>query len=73
MQFPEVYIVPGEVKHIDAMKVFSEDENLKLFSDVYLMADAKKVYSIVGKGLYKSAFPEYSAKIGDRPFERIQL
>ena len=37
------------------------------------MVDAQKVYSIVGKGLYPSAFPEYSAKIGNKPFERISL
>lgn len=72
-ELPNIFIVSGNVKHIDTVQDTSDDENLKLFTDVYLMAGAQKVYSIVGKGLYPSAFPEYSAKIGNRPFERIKI
>lgn len=72
-KIPEVFIVPGSIQHIDSGKHTTEDENLKLFADVYLIAGAQKVYSIAGKGLYESAFPLYSAKIGNRPFKRMYL
>lgn len=72
-ELPNIYIVSGNVKHIDTAHDTSDDESLKLFTDVYLMAGAQKVFSVVGKGLYPSAFPEYSAKIGNRPFERIKI
>ena len=72
-KLPEVYIVSGNARHIGTAGKTTDDENLKLFTDMYLMVDAQKVYSIVGKGLYHSAFPEYSAKIGNKPFERISL
>lgn len=72
-KIPEVFIVPGSIQHIDSGKHTTEDENLKLFADVYLIAGAQKVYSIAGKGLYESAFPLYSAKIGNLPFDRVLL
>ena len=67
------YVVPGNVKHVDNINETSEDEALKLFIDMYLMIDAEKVFSIVGNQLYPSAFPEYSAKIGRKTFERLSL
>lgn len=72
-ELPEVYVVSGNARHIGTAGKTTDDENLKLFTDMYLMVDAQKVYSIVGKGLYPSAFPMYSAKIGNKPFERVEL
>lgn len=73
-ELPDVYVVSGNVRHIDNISsVITEDDNLKVFTDMYLMVGAQKVFSIVGKGMHLSAFPEYSAKIGGRPFERIQI
>lgn len=72
-ELPKVYVVSGNARHIGTAGKTTDDENLKLFTDMYLMVDAQKVYSIVGKGLYPSAFPEYSAKIGNKPFERVEL
>ena len=72
-ELPEVYIVPGNARHIGTAGKTTDDENLKLFTDMYLMVDAQKVYSIIGRGLYASAFPEYSAMIGDKPLERVKL
>lgn len=69
----EVMIVSGSSKHIDNSSNLSEENCLKLFLDIYMLAGAERVYSIIGKGLYSSAFPEYSAKIGGKPFERIIL
>ena len=72
-ELPNVFVVSGNARHIGTAGKTTDDENLKLFLDMYLMVDAQKVYSIVGKGLYSSAFPEYSAKIGNKPFERVEL
>lgn len=72
-KLPEAYVVSGNVRHIGTASKTTDDENLKLFTDMYLMVDAQKVYSIVGRGLYPSAFPMYSAKIGNKTFERISI
>jgi len=73
VELPDVSVVSGNVRHIDNISDITEDDHLKVFTDMYLMVGAQKVYSIVGKGMHSSAFPEYSAKIGGKPFERIQL
>ena len=72
-RMPEVYVVPGTVKHIDTAGKTDDGENIKMFLDYYLIAGAKKVYNIVGPGMWPSAFPEYAAKIGQTEFERIVL
>ena len=72
-KLPEAYVVSGNARHIGTAGKTTGDENLKLFTDMYLMVDAQKVYSIVGRGLYPSAFPMYSAKIGNKTFERISI
>jgi len=71
-KFSNVYIVPGRVKHIDTVASTDDEENIKLFLDMYLMAYSDKVYSLVGPGMWPSAFPEYSANIGQVKFERIK-
>lgn len=69
-RMPEVYIVPGEIKHIGTATDNTEDSNIKMFLDYYLISGAEKVYNLVSDGMWKSAFPEYAAKIGNVPFER---
>ena len=72
-RMPEVYVVPGTVKHIDTAGKTDDGENIKMFLDYYLIAGAKKVYNIVGPGMWPSAFPEYAAKIGQTEFERVVM
>lgn len=69
----DIFMVPGVIKHIGNNRSLDDSAILKVFVDYYLISQAKYVYSIVGRGLYRSAFPEYAAKIGHRPFERIKL
>ena len=68
---PDLYVVPGTVKHIDTAGNTDDSENIKMFLDYHLIAHAAKVYNIVAPGMWPSAFPEYAAKIGGAPFERI--
>ena len=72
-EIPEAYVVPGKVKHIDTAGETDDSENVKLFTDYYLIAHAKSVYNIVTEGMWPSAFPEYAAKIGGKPFQLIML
>ena len=70
-RMPNVYIIPGEIKHIGTAADNSDASTIKMFLDYYLIAGAEKVYNLVSDGMWKSAFPEYAAKIGRRPFERL--
>ena len=72
-EVPDIYVVPGTVKHIDTAGNTDDAENIKMFLDYHLIAHASKVYNIVATGMWPSAFPEYAAKIGDVVFERIYL
>ena len=72
-EFPDAYVVPGTIKHIDTAGETNDSENVKLFTDYYLIAHSKRVYNIVADGMWPSAFPEYAAKIGGIPFKRIVL
>jgi len=72
-QIPGLYMIPGDIMHIGTTEETSDEANIKLFLDYYMIAGAKKVYNIVGFGMWKSAFPEYAAKIGETEFERIVL
>lgn len=70
-QMPDVYVVPGEIKHIGTAEDNNDASTIKMFLDYYLIAEAERVYNFVSDGMWKSAFPEYAAKIGQKPFERI--
>lgn len=72
-EVPDIFVVDGRAKHVDSAEEFKEDDILKLFADIFLISGAQKVYSVVGKGMYASAFPVYSALIGNKPFKRICL
>lgn len=70
-EIPDLYTVPGEIRHIGTAGETSDGANIKMFLDYYMISGAKKVYNLVGQGMWKSAFPEYAAKIGGCEFERI--
>ena len=72
-EMPDVHVVPGQVKHIDTAGETNDAEIIKMFLDYYLISGARKVYSLVGEGMWSSAFPEYAAKIGNAEFERIYM
>lgn len=69
----DLYMIPGEIRHIGTVDETSDEANIKMFLDYYMIAGAKKVYNLVGPGMWKSAFSEYAAKIGGCLFERIEF
>ena len=72
-EVPDIYVVPGTVKHIDTAGNTDDSENIKMFLDYHLIAHASKVYNLVAPGMWPSAFPEYAAKIGKTEFDRIHV
>lgn len=72
-EISNLYVIPGMVKHIDTAGATNDSENIKMFLDYHLISKASKVYNIVAKGMWPSAFSEYSAKIGNVTFERITI
>lgn len=72
-EIPDLYMISGEIRHIGTVEETSDEANIKMFLDYYMLAGAKKVYNLVGPGMWKSAFSEYAAKIGGCLFERIEF
>lgn len=72
-EISSVYIVPGNIKHVDTVSETDDSENIKVFTDYYLMAGATHVYNLKHGAMYRSAFPEYAAKIGGVEFTRVEF
>lgn len=65
-------ILPGTVGHV---LCHSHNEAIisKAFVDLMVMAKAKTVISIVGKGIYGGGFAMTAASIGHKPFIKVPL
>lgn len=64
-----IYIVPGDVKHIDFDSDISDDVWLKIFVDQHLLMHARKVTLMRTGRMYRSDFPRFAAEIGGADFE----
>ena len=62
-----IYIVPGDVKHLD-FDLTDNDIHLKIFVDQHLLMNAKKITLIRTNRMYKSDFPRFAAEIGNVEF-----
>lgn len=69
-----VYVIPGDITHIDG-KNDSDEYNTyeKTFLDFYMIANAEKIYLLRTGQMYNSGFPFAASKIYNRPFERIEF
>lgn len=67
---PYVRTIPGEVGHI-----YSKEGNKavtdRAFIDMFLISEAKHVYSIIGPGTLASGYSYMGARIGQKPFTRV--
>lgn len=68
-----VYTIPGKVVHIDNVANERQEVYMKSFVDFFMLAHAKKVYSIGTKAMYRTDFPAFAAKVNNVPFERILI
>ena len=61
---PRIYIVPGEIKHIDLLKGAYNDAWMKTFIDQQLLMYARHVTLMLTGKMYNSGFPRFAAKVG---------
>lgn len=70
-ELSDVFIIPGKVGHVDYQK--DTDVHLKTFLDFYVIANAKEVYMVRTKDMYRSGFAKCAAMIYDRPFREFLI
>lgn len=72
-----VFIIPGSLSHMGGEKKDKVADPymtyMKSFLDFYMLSEAESVACIGTPQMYPSAFPEYAAKVNDRPFSRITV
>lgn len=65
---PRIYIVPGDIKHIDRTVGDYPDIWMKTFLDQQLLMNAEKVTLMRTEKMYKSGFPKFAAEVGGATF-----
>lgn len=72
--FKFVYIIPGNVTHIDTNGSNDEYEIYeKTFLDFFMIANAEKIFLLRSGQMYNSGYPYAASKIYNKPFERIEF
>ena len=72
--FEFVYIIPGNVTHIDANGSNDEYEVYeKTFLDFFMIANAEKIYLLRTGNMYNSGYPYAASLIYNKPFEKIEF
>ena len=67
-----VYVIPGEVTHIDnSDERFSYEKYEKTFLDFFAIANAEQIYLLKSGRMYASGFPFAASKIYNKPFYKI--
>lgn len=64
-----IYIVPGNVRHIDLEKGEYADAWMKTFIDQQLLMHARHVTLMLTGKMYNSGFPRFAAETGNVPYE----
>lgn len=67
-----VFIVPGEIAHVDASNDDSFEANKKTFIDFYMIANASKVYLGHTGAMHYSGFPKNAALLSGKKFEIVE-
>lgn len=69
-----VYIIPGNITHIDGKNSSNEYETYeKTFLDFFMIANAERIYLLRTGQMYNSGYPFAASKIYNRPFEKIEF
>jgi len=68
-----VYVVPGEIVHVDNTSDAETNSYLKTFVDFFMISKAVKAYLIYSDLLYMSGFPKRAAEINNIPFEAVKF
>jgi hypothetical protein len=68
-----VYVIPGNVTHIDGNNENNKYETYeKTFLDFFMIANAERIYLLRTGGMYNSGYPFAASKIYNKPFEKIE-
>lgn len=69
-----VYIVPGNITHIDARQDgYAYEKYEKTFLDFMMIANADKIYLLKSDRMHKSGYPYAASMLYARPFETIDV
>lgn len=71
IKFPFVMTTSGETIHMEYNDNSDFMTQAKAFVDLFLLSEAKVIYSIVIKPMYNSGFPKLASIINNRPFKII--
>lgn len=74
--FPFVYIVSGELTHMDYFSAQSKTKDeyeihKKAFIDFFMISNAKKIYLLQTGSMFHSLFPYTAALIGNKEYQEI--
>ena len=70
---PFVYVIDGDIVHVDAAKESSFDNHKKTFIDFFMISNATKVYLAHRGQMFYSGFPRTAALAGNKQFEIIEF
>jgi hypothetical protein len=67
-KLPFVYVIPGEISHVDHRQSVNKDAILKVFLDYFMLTYSKKIYLVIEEQMYQSGFSYRAALHGNIPF-----
>ncbi len=69
-----VYVVPGDIAHIDNGHGFDSKIYLKTFLDMFMLSNADTIYQLCTGDMYKnSAFARQAAMLGKKEYIKIEF
>ena len=72
-KYQYVYIIPGNVVHMSYTRDASIDVYLKSFVDLFMLANASKLFLLVTGRMYHSGFAQTASFIYNKPYEVIKF
>lgn len=70
---PYVYVIPGEVVHVDVRGTGGDRRHLKTFTDFFAIARASHSYLLRTGDMYRSSFSLRAAQMGGHSFEVVEF
>lgn len=65
------YTIPGKLVHMSYTPVHDFETHLKSFLDLFMLADAEKLYLLTTEKMYHSGFAKSASLINNKPYEEI--
>lgn len=70
---PFVCVMPGKVVHVDCGIPADLETHLRSFIDLYMLAEADRCVLLKTGRMFESGFPAFAAKIGGKPFIKVDF